>query len=222
MKIKENITKLSLVKFTLLLLLSIAFCIPLHAQIVKGKVVDAKTKESLPFVHIGVYNQNVGVISDDLGNFRINLKNMSQSDSLVFSIIGYADKAIKISDLDNNFNEVTMDAFSYQIKPIVVTPEDNAPIKNYGLVKPSKTTIGQSGIKDFGFGGEWGILIKNEGDTYLMESIHFHTRFNTMDSVLFRMNVYEVSNGMPGRSLLDKEVFTKSYKQDKWIRAELG
>ena len=68
MKFKETFSKLRLVDLALLIVLSLAFCLPLNAQIVKGKIVDAKTKETLPFVHIGVYNQNVGVISDDLGH----------------------------------------------------------------------------------------------------------------------------------------------------------
>ncbi|MFY0600881.1 MAG: hypothetical protein JXR03_14500 [Cyclobacteriaceae bacterium] len=91
-----------------------------------------------------------------------------------------------------------------------------------GRQKVTKSTSGQSGRKAVGFNGEYGLQIFNEGNQYLLKEAAFHMRFNTLDSILFRINIYDVQDGKPGRSILDKEIYTKAYKKDNWIRADLS
>ena len=47
-------------------------------------------------------------------------------------------------------------------------------------------------------------------------------RFNTTDSILFRINMYDVKNDLPHTSLLRKELFMKSYRGQKWIRKDFS
>jgi len=80
---------------------------------------------------------------------------------------------------------------------------------------------GQSGTKEYGWGGEWGLKIFSDEKTYLIQDINFHTRFNTVDSVLFRINIYDIKNELPFKSLLRENIFVKSFKGDKWISKNL-
>ncbi|MGD1891682.1 MAG: hypothetical protein ACFB15_13955 [Cyclobacteriaceae bacterium] len=43
-----------------------------------------------------------------------------------------------------------------------------------------------------------------------------------MDSVLFRISIYSVEDNLPDSSLLQQELFVKSYKRDKWITKDIS
>jgi len=82
-----------------------AFSFQLTAQktIVRGKVIDAKTKESLPFVNLVFKNSKIGTSSDINGNFLI--ETYYPTDSLMASFVGYnvTTKRVK-KDIDQTIN----------------------------------------------------------------------------------------------------------------------
>lgn len=187
------------------------------SQIVSGVVLDSATQEPLAYVHIGVVNKNMGIISRDDGTFRIDLSEADSQGQLTFSSIGYHSRHIPRSAWGSSPMRVYLSPRTYTLKGVVV--EDSRlgePVK-IGRHQPTKWTSGQSGLEKFGWGGEWAIRIFSDGHSYRIQDINFHTRFNTMDSVLFRINVYDVEDGLPNNSLLQKELLVKSYKRDKWI-----
>ena len=57
---------------------------------VKGVIIDLQTQELLPFVHIVNLSKKKGVISDELGAFKIS--NLDAGDTLSFSSISYEKK----------------------------------------------------------------------------------------------------------------------------------
>ncbi|MEL7159451.1 MAG: carboxypeptidase-like regulatory domain-containing protein [Bacteroidota bacterium] len=209
-----------MIRLTGLFLLLLFLGSGLKSQTVAGAVIDGKTKEPLAYVHIGVAGKNVGVISNDKGAFNIDLTGIGAEEEIRFSILGYVTRARTKADLTTNGTTVTLEPIAYELEGIVVTSTKGAKVR-LGRDKPSKTTTGQSGIDDFGFGGEWGLRVNHEDHKYYLEEVNFHTRFNTVDSVLFRINVYAIEKGLPGKSLLTKPQFTTSYKNDKWITANM-
>jgi len=71
----------------LLLILSSTF---LQSQtVIKGSLIDKTTKETLPYVNIGVIGKNLGTVSDINGNFKIELPKQHDNDTLRISMIGY-------------------------------------------------------------------------------------------------------------------------------------
>ena len=75
-------------------------CQPLAEKFftVKGKVTDDKGIP-LPYANIGLYEKNVGTLSDPDGTFEITLPASSTNDSLIFSTVGYETKKIAVSGL---------------------------------------------------------------------------------------------------------------------------
>ena len=186
-------------------------------QTVQGIVLDSATQEPLPYVHIGVVGKNMGVISRDDGTFSIDLSQAAPQDSLTFSILGYRTQRILPSEWQKGRLTIYLLPRTYRLREVLVEDSRiNDPVK-LGRHKPTKVTSGYSGTGDFGWGGEWGIRIDNQGQTYRITDINFHTRFNTLDSALFRINIYEIQEGLPHESLLPRELYVKSYKRDKWI-----
>ena len=99
---------------------------------------------------------------------------------------------------------------------------ENTKIRKLGRYKTTKITTGQSGSHHFEFTGERGIRIFNDGRIFQMKEVAFHMRYNTPDSILFRINIYKTKNGLPAESILNKDVLVKAYKNDKWIRADIS
>lgn len=63
------------------------FAIPLHSQIIQGVVLDSKTQESLPGATVYLDGTTISTITDEKGNFSINIKNSNAT--LVVSFVGY-------------------------------------------------------------------------------------------------------------------------------------
>jgi len=190
---------------------------PLLGQSISGTVIDKATRSPIAYVNIGVVGYNVGVISDEKGRFSIDLGRVPNNEALRFSILGHLPYQIKISSLAASQNNIELEATDYDLPQVQVSADKKITISQLGCKKPSKTTTGQSGYKDFGFGGEWGVLVEKSQNAYQLKDIRFHTRFNAVDSVLFRVNVYSVINGQPGKPLLGEELYVMSYDGDKWI-----
>ena len=204
------------VKLTVLLLTNLAF--GTEAQTVKGVVKDASTQQPLAYVHIGVFNKNMGVISRENGEFEIDLIHALPDDELGFSMVGYETKKLRIEKVGKEYLDIQLAPKRYMLNEVIVrgTKKDT---KKLGRAEPSKWTTGQSGQTEFGFGGEWGLRINHESKKYLLNDVQFHLRFNTVDSVLYRIQIYSIKNDLPAESLLKKDLFVKSYKNKKWIIA---
>lgn len=89
-------------RFFIILFALIPF-IGLGQEIIKGTIVDAKSNESLPFVHI--ISAKAKAVSDIEGNYSLRVPSRAGlTDSIEFSVIGYAKKKITFSDLAESPN----------------------------------------------------------------------------------------------------------------------
>ena len=96
-----------------------------YAQLtkVRGKVLDAATKEPLAFVSIAFQGTTIGVISDIEGNYHIETR--TASDSIVFSYIGYNREARLVKKAQFQEIDVELTAASISLQEVVVKPSKN-------------------------------------------------------------------------------------------------
>lgn len=204
----------------------LAMCLSLSiivssAQDIQGIVTDRSTQEPLAYVRIGIPDKNTGTISRDDGSFILARTQLTDRDTLVFSMVGYESQRVRVSDLQQDKNVIRLTSAIYTLNEVTVSADEIVELKTLGRPKATKTTIGHSGTGEWGNGGEWGVEIKNNGDELALQKIAFHTRFNTMDSILFRLNIYRLDSDLPGNSILQKEIYVTSRKRDKWITADV-
>lgn len=81
-----------MIKKLLLLALGLLMSLTLAAQRITGKVVDAKTGETLPFVNV-VFESGGGTQTDAEGNFSLPFR----AGKIRFSTIGYETKSVRVS-----------------------------------------------------------------------------------------------------------------------------
>ena len=122
-------------KKTLLFLYFLCFSVCIQAQIITGKVVDARTHDPLPFVSVSIKNTTKGTLTKEDGSFEITVQN--KDTELIFSSIGYFPKVLKarstkevyLEEKDNSLNEVVV----FSINPanqIIESAVRNKPIND--------------------------------------------------------------------------------------------
>lgn len=94
----------------------------LSAQSISGTVLDAQTKESIPFCTIVLGSKTTnGTIANANGEYIIN--NAQQFDSIAFSAVGYERKVFSVAQLMQE-TTVRLQPRVYQIDEVVVKPID--------------------------------------------------------------------------------------------------
>ncbi len=86
---------------------------------VRGQVIDAKTKETMPYVNVQFDGTTIGVTSDIDGNFYIETKNVVSK--LKITYVGYSPQTLKIKQGEANRLEIKMEEEVVDLKEVVVT-----------------------------------------------------------------------------------------------------
>lgn len=84
---------------SVLLSVLMSHAILLPAQQVSGVVIDAASREIMPFVSIAVVGSTYGTVSNQNGEFTLNLEKFAPADSIGFHYLGYETLMMKVSDL---------------------------------------------------------------------------------------------------------------------------
>ncbi|AKA36191.1 carboxypeptidase-like regulatory domain-containing protein [Flagellimonas lutaonensis] len=115
------------IKYLLALFLACFCATGLSAQKdYKGRVIDAKTKEPIPYVNIGIVDAGVGTVSDEEGLFHLSLdKNLFKPDTpVLFSALGYKSFKIPLRSVPRLFNEypdIAMQPTTLELNEVVVS-----------------------------------------------------------------------------------------------------
>lgn len=98
-----------------------AFCA--FSQSITGTVVDSETKQPLMYANISVKGKNIGTITDSTGHFELLRLNLSKSDTLVFSYLGYSVKPLSAKDfLDGKTAVCELSPFAETLQDVDVYP----------------------------------------------------------------------------------------------------
>ncbi|HEY9007132.1 MAG TPA: carboxypeptidase-like regulatory domain-containing protein [Ohtaekwangia sp.] len=133
--------------FVLLLLSTIT---QLRAQFgfvqVKGRVVDEEGL-SLPYVNISLKeDRSIGTYSNSLGEFEIHLSTSANTDSLVFSSIGYENTVIGIGSVQSSAISIILKSKAYILNEVVITPDTATAIVKRGIDLLRKNLASENNI----------------------------------------------------------------------------
>lgn len=134
-------------KALLLLFLFISFST--YSQgVLKGKVINEKTKEPLAFVSIALKNIRSGTTSDIDGHFSIVLPDSSST--LLFSYVGFETRAILVNK-DFSFLTIRLKEKSTELQEVVVRPADNPALKIIRLAIRNKPLNDPENLSSFSY-----------------------------------------------------------------------
>lgn len=174
-----------------------------NGQNFKGIVVNSETDESIPYANIGILNKDVGTVTNDDGSFILDISKLSTKDTIRVSFIGY-----KTVDLPGNLAD-PLKGTKIRLQPLDVKISEvqiiNVKSKHVILGNTNKSHSSVADASGLQLGNEFGTLIKVK-HRGLLEEIRFHIVSTTFDSLVFRINIYDVVNGYPCNNILKEPI----------------
>ena len=180
------------------------------SQTLSGVVFNVEANQPLEFVNIGIAGKNIGTVSEANGKFTFQVSSVFDSDSVLFSKIGFKPVKIKVLDLKKNSqNKIFMEQKVYELKEIVIKPKI---IEERILGVDTKARKLTSGFKDNLLGYECGVLMKVKKSAYI-KKVNFNIASCSYDTVFYRLNIYSVISKDNFVNILKEPVYIKISKE---------
>jgi len=181
-----------------------------QSESLKGNTVDQRTSLPVPYVSIGIINKAIGTISDSLGRYTLSYlqREVKNTDSIVFSAIGYRNVRMDWDTFLENGQMVKLAESPNLLRSVSIKAKPGK-LKSYGrssagiiffpaMYKHIPKTSDEKGR-------EQAVILKIDQDIFLRKLIFSINRRN-FGKIKLRMNIYEVIDGLPGQSILHKDV----------------
>ncbi len=183
------------------------FSISLFAQIsTEGIIKDVRTGKPIPYVNIGIIKKDKGTVSTYKGKFEFEISLKSMKDTIKLSSIGYQPKSILVKDfvaiLKTNpiiklIPEIT------KLNEVVVT---NKKLKEKTLGNKTKSKKMRGAFRNAVAGNEVGVKIKIKDSPTFIKKFHANVISNTSEKVKFRLNFYNIKDGVPNEKLIKENI----------------
>ncbi len=204
----------------IILLVGLLFGITLPAQLVTGRVVDAQTGAAVGYVNIGVLHKGIGTVADGDGNYTLFLDGAQPTDTVKLSCIGYAEKLFKVSDFKLQSAKIALQPKAMAIKTVVVKPVYTQ-LLSVGVKTLSTSVTG--GFISNNLGSELGTVFNyKKKKPGVLKNVSFSIANSGYDTLLFRLNVYKMTDGLPGENILLQPVFIKTATKNGIVTADLS
>ena len=209
---------------TFLFLFAFLLCIPvLNAQyILQGRIIDALTKEPLPFVNVGVLKKELGTVSNEDGFFFLEVPDVFAKETLRFSMIGFDERDFQVADLEAillSNNTLVLAEQTTFLEEVVLTAEKKWDTRVSGNATTSKLLI--TGFTSNQLGNEIALFVKVKKKPAYIEGIQFSVVENIYPEVRFRVNVYSSEYRFPDENILKENIFVTLKQSEGIISVDL-
>ena len=173
----------------------------------KGKIVDGKSGQPIPYVNIGIVEKGIGTVSDEEGIFHLkfNPDLYASNDVILFSSLGYEKLVIPITNLKFVYNEypiLKLNPSILELNEVVVTDKKGEFVKKSAGYKNTGEIAYGYWKDNIALGGELASHIPVAKGLKQLKSFGFEIWENVSDSVLVRINIYDVGTfRLPGNNL---------------------
>ena len=197
------------------------FTVQLYSQIITGKVVDSSNGEPLGYVSIGVINTSLGAITNEKGNFKIDVNGQSPKDVVRISMISFKPQTFTIEELSLKENTIKLIASPTQLAEVIVNP--NGTLTEIGTNSYSwRGGFCGWGGTQFGKGNEIGTRIKLGTLPVRLINLHIRLYKQSFDSSLFRLHIRTIANNLPLDELLNDNILIVAAKKSGWVDIDLS
>lgn len=188
------------------------------SQTISGTILSKDENHPIAYAKIGVDKENVGVITDENGNFSIDLSNTNTSGKIKVEVAGYEPFTETISDfIKQNSQKIYLKEKVKNIQEVKLKPKKLVD-KNWGVNTKTKTVMYSvnPAFKKEDFLGETALEFKASRRSKI-KTINLNIASTTADRpVVMRYTIYNEKNGFPNESILDEEI-TVELTKDKII-----
>jgi hypothetical protein len=195
----------------------------LNAQyILQGRIIDALTKEPLPFVNVGVLKKELGTVSNEDGFFFLEVPDVFAKETLRFSMIGFDQRDFQVADFEAillSNNTLVLAEQTTFLEEVVLTAEKKWDTRVSGNATTSKLLI--TGFTSNQLGNEIALFVKVKKTPAYIEGIQFSVVENIYPEVRFRVNVYSSEYRFPDENILKENIFVTLEQSEGIISVDL-
>lgn len=208
---KNPLSRLALQFLLLLPLLGYA-----QPKRITGRVVDANTKDPIPFTSLALLRAGTGALANENGDFQLVAPADFEQDSLVLMALGYPRRALLVEP--GNVDALRVELIPRPINVI------SYPVRKYAVAK------GASTAKDEPITGkpgtQYAFFIENDKrkEARQMRSVSFYIAENGLPLAPFRVRFYK-SDGTkqaPATDLLTERLVLVPAKSGQWFTTDLS
>lgn len=200
-------------------------------RIIKGKVLNRATRQPVPYANIGIFNSNIGTLSNPDGSFSILIPQKVRNDTLHFSALGFGKKAIPVRFFQPekpvtillNERVIPLNAVTVTVKKERnQTFELGNRVFRGGVLETDTTYAGRS----------MALLIEpkeshsKKGFAFpvYLEKANLRIFRNNLKSFKFRIRLNDIDRltGQPGADLLQQSVVVESSMKNGWLAFDLS
>lgn len=172
----------------------------------KGRIVSEKDNTVLAYVNIGIPAKDCGTVSDNDGNFVLNAGAQMRNDTVRISSLGYRSRSFTVIELAAILERqmpIILKEQTRQLEEVVITAAPKH-LKTVGNTSTSKFFSVGFPLRDLG--SEVGIKVNLGKKTVRLRSFNFNISNIRLDTGTFRLNIYDLKDGLPDHNLLTQNV----------------
>ena len=188
----------------------------------RGIIRDRKSNLPLPYVNIGILSKDVGTTTNSKGEFELPLMETNTNDTLRASMVGYEPVVIYLKDVfakQKSVLNIRLRERTDELKEIIIS-DKKLTTKILGNKTDSKFFGGKFASGDLG--SEIVIRIRIKDTPTYLDTFSFNISYNEGDTATFRVNVYEIEGGLPGKNVLTDNIIAKINGETGKINIDLS
>lgn len=187
-----------------------------------GQVIDAATEEPLPYVNIGLVNQNIGTVTDEAGYFELEVPGNGYADAtLRFSMIGFEPQDFTLQEYrDQKILTIPLKEKATALEEVVLTTKRN---KYQTKILGNKTTsqLIYAAFTTNKLGNEMGFLVRGRKNPMILKKFNVSLVENDYGPIRFRLNFYDLKDGLPNETLLNENIIVETDIQSGIVSKDL-
>ena len=187
-----------------------------------GQVIDADTEEPLPYVNIGLVNQNIGTVTDEAGYFELEVPGNGYADAtLRFSMIGFEPQDFTLQEYrDQKILTIPLKEKATALEEVVLTTKRN---KYQTKILGNKTTsqLIYAAFTTNKLGNEMGFLVRGRKNPMILKKFNVSLVENDYGPIRFRLNFYDLKDGLPNETLLNENIIVETDIQSGIVSKDL-
>ena len=179
-----------------------------QAQTIMGTIISKEENKAIPYVKIGVEKEKFGTISNEKGEFSIDLSSINPEKNIKIEVSGFETYAQNVGIfIKKNPQQIILQEKVQNIKEVKLVPKKLVD-KNWGINTKSKSvsySVNPQQNKE-SFLGETALEFSTKKRAKIKNINLNISQFNSNKPVMMRYTVYSEDNGLPGKSLLEEEI----------------
>ncbi|MCU1617927.1 MAG: hypothetical protein JWO98_5467, partial [Frankiales bacterium] len=177
-----------------------------NISVLKGQIIEADGGIAIPYVSIGIPAGNCGTVADKDGRFTLVVSDSLFNNIIRVSSLGYQPKTFTIKELLTlltHYPIIKLNKQDHELSEVVIKAKKPR-IKIIGGTSKSKSLSVGFPIKLLG--SEVGTVVSLGKKDVLALSFNCNISINRLDTGVFRLNIYEIKDGMPTKNLLRQNI----------------